>query len=72
MSECWHWAPKFDIWALKLILLFLLHFSIDSSASLVVLVWELDCRSLHSSLIPKWSLILWILLLGGSHARDNC
>jgi len=53
ISECWHWVPTFDIWALKMILLFLLHFSIISSASLVVLVWELDCRRLHSSLIPK-------------------
>jgi len=71
--ECRHWVPKFDIWVLKMILLFLLHFSIISSASLVVLVWELDCRSLHSSLILKWSLILCILLLlGSSHARDNC
>ena len=59
--ECWHWAPKFDIWALKMILLFLLRFSIVSSASLVVLVWELDCRRLCSFLIPKRSLILWIL-----------
>ena len=73
ISECWHWVPKFDIWVLKMILLFLLHFSIISSASLVVLVWELDCRSLHSSLILKWSLILWILLLlGGSRAGDDC
>jgi len=73
ISECQHWAPKFDIWVLKMILLFLLCFSIVSSASLVVLVWELDCRSLHSSLILKWSLILWILLLlGGSRARDDC
>jgi len=31
-------APKFDIWALKMILPFLLCFSIVSSASLVVLV----------------------------------
>jgi len=73
ISECRHWAPKFDIWVLKMILLFLLHFSIISSASLVVLVWELDCRSLHSSLILKWSLILWILLLlGSSRVRDDC
>ena len=66
-------APKFDIWALKMILLFLLHFSIVSSASLVVLVWELDCRSLHSFLIPYWTLFLqFLLLLGGSCASDDC
>jgi len=72
ISECWHWAPKFDIWALKLILLFLLRFSIVSSASLVVLVWELDCRRLRSFLIPKRSLFIgFFLLLGGSCAIDG-
>jgi len=70
--ECRHWAPKFDIWALKMILLFLLHFSIVSSASLVVLVWQLDCRRLHSFLIPKRSLFIgFFLLLDGSCAIDG-
>jgi len=71
ISECRHWAPKFDIWALKLILLFLLRFSIISSASLVVLVWELDCRRLHSFLIPKRSLFIGFFLLDGSCAIDG-
>jgi len=71
--ECQHWAPKFDIWVLKMILLFLLHFSIVSSASLVVLVWELDCRRLRSFLIPKRSLFIgFFLLLDGSCAIDDC
>jgi len=66
-------VPKFDIWALKMILLFLLCFSIVSSASLVVLVWELDCRSLCSFLIPKRSLFIgFFLLLDGSRASDDC
>jgi len=73
ISECQHWVPKFDIWALKMILLFLLCFSIVSSASLVVLVWELDCRRLHSFLIPKRSLFIgFFLLLGSSCVRDDC
>jgi len=73
ISECRHWAPKFDIWALKLILPFLLRFSIVSYASLVVLVWELDCRRLCSFLISKRSLFIgFFLLLGGSRVRDNC
>jgi len=72
ISECRHWAPKFDIWVLKMILLFLLRFSIVSSASLVVLVWELDCRRLHSFLIPKKSLFIgFFLLLDGSCAIDG-
>jgi len=71
--ECQHWAPKFDIWALKMILLFLLRFSIVSSASLVVLVWELDCRRLRSFLIPKRSLFIgFFLLLDGSRVIDDC
>ena len=71
--ECWHWAPKFDIWAPKMILLFLLCFSIVSSAPLVVLVWKLDCRRLHSFLIPKRSLFIgFFLLLDGSCVIDDC
>jgi len=40
---------------------------------LLVLVWELDCSSVHSFLIPYWTLFLqFLLLLGGSCASDDC
>jgi len=73
ISECRHWAPKFDIWALK----------IDSSLSpsflnrffcffgcsgIGVGLQKLAFLSHTEKIIIHWIL----LLLGGSRVRDNC